>query len=77
MRGLADDSLPQAAWQEYGGLLTSLRNVHDSLAKVTEWSHGAQPGHGAASATRSHRASAAPGLTPAVCQRTLGVRERE
>ena len=28
-----------AAWQEYGGLLINLRNVHDSLAKVTEWNH--------------------------------------
>ena len=44
VRGLSDDSLPQAAWQEYGGLLTNLRNVHDSLAKVTEWNHGARPG---------------------------------
>ncbi len=54
VRGLADDSLPQAAWQEYGGLLTNLRNVHDSLAKVTEWNHGAQPG-----ARRSKRYSVA------------------
>ncbi len=53
-RELVDDALPQGAWQEYGGLLTNLRNVHDSLAKVTEWNHDAQPG-----ARRSKRYSVA------------------
>ena len=53
-RELVDDALPQRAWQEYGGLLTNLRNVHDSLAKVTEWNHDAQPG-----ARRSKRYSVA------------------
>jgi uncharacterized membrane protein YccC len=57
VRWLSDDALPRTAWQEYGGLLTNLRNVHDALATVTESNHSAQPG-----SRRSKRYAVRPGL---------------
>lgn len=40
---LSTDALPGSAWQEYGGLLVSLRNVVSSLTQVTEWSKRSGP----------------------------------